>query len=601
MGVLKNDVGRPSNKTIKIRRILKISAIVLVLILCIGCVYYFSLDKNIKDADEDPEIEMLSSEQITIYKKGDSYYSSIISDASEYKEVNTYYCEKDGCKVVKQDDYDQGIYDKAGLVVIYDGNYVIYDFINDVSTEVKLSGIKKSDIKNLQLITNDIDVLGYILTDNNDKTAIYNIKLNKLITDYKYDKHYSNNNYIDYNKGYVSEYYTNGDKSYSVLIDFNTGKEVITEESGDAYISIEEIGKNKYIVFSYGPDPGLYNIYNLSFKNIVKETSYYGYDENGNIAYESNNKFYVVDKNGNNIYTSKTYKEESVKPVNDYVIVIDDDNYLKLLSYTGKEIHKFVKFTNDMTFHIMLSGWYKENGKNGIYVVVQDKNVKYDDLSDKLKSELSGGADASNDYGYEYYYIPSTKETGKIATYIGGYAKPVLYLYPTKNNTKVSVSFEKPELLTTTYPKYKNSWNVTANKNGDLKDKNGKYYYGLYWEESGSTNVKFDEGFYVTKDNAIEFLEEKLSTIGFTDRERNEFIMYWLPILEKNEKNLVYFELTKSRENYNKLIISPKPDSLLRVAIHVKKVNKKVNIKEQKLTTFERKGFTVVEWGGVIH
>jgi hypothetical protein len=74
-----------------------------------------------------------------------------------------------------------------------------------------------------------------------------------------------------------------------------------------------------------------------------------------------------------------------------------------------------------------------------------------------------------------------------------------------------------------------------------------------------------------------------------------------IPILERNEKNLVYFELTESRENYNKLIINPKPDSLLRIAIHIKKVDKKQNIKKQNLPTFERKGFTAVEWGGVIH
>ena len=62
---------------------------------------------------------------------------------------------------------------------------------------------------------------------------------------------------------------------------------------------------------------------------------------------------------------------------------------------------------------------------------------------------------------------------------------------------------------------------------------------------------------------------------------------------------MVYFELTEERDSYNKLIITPKPDSLLRVAIHVKKVNEKVSIKEQQLTTFNRKGFTAVEWGGV--
>lgn len=33
----------------------------------------------------------------------------------------------------------------------------------------------------------------------------------------------------------------------------------------------------------------------------------------------------------------------------------------------------------------------------------------------------------------------------------------------------------------------------------------------------------------------------------------------------------------------------------------LKKVDKKIDIKEEKLTSFERKGFTAVEWGGVIH
>ena len=71
--------------------------------------------------------------------------------------------------------------------------------------------------------------------------------------------------------------------------------------------------------------------------------------------------------------------------------------------------------------------------------------------------------------------------------------------------------------------------------------------------------------------------------------------------LEKNENNLVYFELTGERESFNKLEIAPKPDSLLRVAIHVKKINGKQTIKEQKLESFERNGFVAVEWGGIAY
>ena len=77
--------------------------------------------------------------------------------------------------------------------------------------------------------------------------------------------------------------------------------------------------------------------------------------------------------------------------------------------------------------------------------------------------------------------------------------------------------------------------------------------------------------------------------------------MYWLPILEQNKKSLVYFETTESLQKENELIINPKPDSLLRIRMHVKKVNHKTEIKEQELPQFERKGFAAVEWGGIIY
>ena len=134
-----------------------------------------------------------------------------------------------------------------------------------------------------------------------------------------------------------------------------------------------------------------------------------------------------------------------------------------------------------------------------------------------------------------------------------------------------------------------------------MYDKYNRYYYALYWEEQKNHEITFDEGFYVEGKDAISFLEKKLSYIGLNDKERNEFIMYWLPILEKNGKNLIYFELTEERNSNSPITITPVPDSLLRIAMHVKKVDSKVSIKEQELETFTRTGFTAVEWGGVIH
>ena len=177
--------------------------------------------------------------------------------------------------------------------------------------------------------------------------------------------------------------------------------------------------------------------------------------------------------------------------------------------------------------------------------------------------------------------------------------KPVLYLYP-EEDMMVNVTFDNKDKLLSTYPKYKNEWNVFAKKDGTLIDENGRKYYALYWDENIKHEEKFKTGFYVKSKDSIKFLEEKLFEMGFTDKEANEFIMYWLPIMEQGGDNLVHFHFTEDRQKQNKINIEPKVDSLFRVSIEIKKVKKKVSIKEQKIERFERYGFSALEWGGSI-
>ena len=46
------------------------------------------------------------------------------------------------------------------------------------------------------------------------------------------------------------------------------------------------------------------------------------------------------------------------------------------------------------------------------------------------------------------------------------------------------------------------------------------------------------------------------------------------------------------------LTIEPNPDTTIRVLMTFKGLNEPIDVKEQKLTTPERKGFVAVEWGG---
>ena len=174
--------------------------------------------------------------------------------------------------------------------------------------------------------------------------------------------------------------------------------------------------------------------------------------------------------------------------------------------------------------------------------------------------------------------------------------KPVIYLYP-KEETEVSVNLDFAGKLTATYPEYNGGWKVTAMPDGTLFDENGREYYCLYWEGISETEYDFEEGFCVPGTETAKFLEYALAKLGLSEREANEFIIYWLPRMQENEYNLISFQSEVYTETA-KLEIEPKPDTLIRVFMAWKPLDEKIQIEAQELCSPERKGFVAVEWGG---
>ena len=178
--------------------------------------------------------------------------------------------------------------------------------------------------------------------------------------------------------------------------------------------------------------------------------------------------------------------------------------------------------------------------------------------------------------------------------------KPMIYLYPTEK-TDVKVVLKNKKLLTTTYPKYKDSWEVIADTDGTLIDKeSGREYYGLYWEGKNYTKINMKKGFVVKGSDTTKFLEEKLNELGLTDKEAEEFIVYWLPKMESNKYNFIYFATTDEVNKYMPLEITPEPDSVIRILMYYKPLKKKIDVKEQKIKKVQRHDFAVVEWGGTL-
>ena len=176
--------------------------------------------------------------------------------------------------------------------------------------------------------------------------------------------------------------------------------------------------------------------------------------------------------------------------------------------------------------------------------------------------------------------------------------KPIIYLYP-QTPTQCSVKLMLKGELTCTYPDHgENGWNsFTAYPDGTLIFPDGKEYYALYWEGVQDAQWDFSHGFCVPGEDTAEFLEWALAEQGLTRREANEFIVYWLPLMQDNPYNVISFQTTAYTDGAV-LDIDPTPDSLLRVFIAYYPTDSEVEIEPQSFDAFVREGFTVVEWGG---
>ena len=192
-----------------------------------------------------------------------------------------------------------------------------------------------------------------------------------------------------------------------------------------------------------------------------------------------------------------------------------------------------------------------------------------------------------------YYRVVSTEECNPDIVY-----KPIIYIYPTKE-MDLTIKLKNDKLLTHTYPKYNDSWNIHVDTVGNIYDyKTNRNYYALYWEAIDNNEINMNEGFVVEGKDTIKFLEEKLEYLGLNEREINEFIVYWIDKLENNKYNYIRFRCTEEVNKFMPLEFSVNPDTLIRVIMDYKPLNEKINIKEQELEKTIRNGFTVVEWGG---
>ncbi len=177
-------------------------------------------------------------------------------------------------------------------------------------------------------------------------------------------------------------------------------------------------------------------------------------------------------------------------------------------------------------------------------------------------------------------------------------AKPNIYIYPEKKaELDVTLEFPLGGFVTTSIPDYGAGWHVTVEPDGTI---DGKYGY-LFYESQNPDKFQYAEGWTVAAGSLEGFFRENMSLYGFRGAEIEDFIDWWIPRLGSGVCYNIFPQTAQEIDPLIVLNISVTPDSIQRLFYAVRE-NKtcKPHLREPIIKNFERKGFSVLEWGVVL-
>lgn len=299
--------------------------------------------------------------------------------------------------------------------------------------------------------------------------------------------------------------------------------------------------------------------------------------------------------------------------------------------YTGANYITINKPENEGTFHeepLVFTGVVSPNTKKitvtakignpncdaneGICVeyhedvyTLQDFTPGDDSFIYRAKIEWNNLQFGTNEYVFKATFDDgSSKTTTRKIYFISGGAemgKPVIYLYPQKTQ-EVYVNVRPTDGISISEPEIDDGWNVIATPESKIYNlADGKVYPYLFWEGFAANFVTPKEGFVVASREVAKFFDRKLAVLGLNKKEIADFKEFWVPILSEKSYYFITFISQSDFDGYAPLTVNPKPDSTIRVFFDYKGLDRKVSVREQKLSTPERKGFTLVEWGGRLY
>lgn len=181
--------------------------------------------------------------------------------------------------------------------------------------------------------------------------------------------------------------------------------------------------------------------------------------------------------------------------------------------------------------------------------------------------------------------------------------KPVIYLYGQKEEPftlKVKTDAE----LKFTYPAYHNEWKGKTSEDGTIRIDNSNYPY-LFWDAAlpaEKLSPNWLDADQVEGSGVVTYLENRLTNLGFNEKEKTDFITYWGPrMLQMKVVQIVWIQ-DEQLDPIASLEITP-AFKQNRIYILFRETNafmeQTPELKVPALKPLDRSGNYLVEWGGI--
>jgi hypothetical protein len=191
------------------------------------------------------------------------------------------------------------------------------------------------------------------------------------------------------------------------------------------------------------------------------------------------------------------------------------------------------------------------------------------------------------------------------------WCKPVIYAYDNQNReNSVSISLPESAKFTKVIPDFtsNNIWKFSTDNESNISVEGQNYPY-LYYS---TLRKDYDDNGYwwtVSYDDLENFLNNKLDYINFNEKEKSDFLEYWLPEFKPWYVYSISFKFNEQFEPYAKLDFEIKPDKIFRVFMEAHQLPHYRNISfsskypnawnDKYLKRFERwSEYDILEWWG---